>query len=78
MQKIFLSNIFNAVPLHEDRRGILSRQKVKVKEVLSLPNFTDAHKGKKNHQKMGNEQMKCSKNLFCGNKSSVISRLSYW
>lgn len=47
MQKIFLSNIFNAVPLHEDRRGILSRQKVKVKEVLSLPNFTDAHKGKK-------------------------------
>lgn len=47
VQKIFLSNIFNAVLLHENRRGILSRQKVKMKQVLSLPKFTDTQEGKK-------------------------------
>lgn len=80
MQKIFLSNIFNAVLLHENRRGILSRQKVKMKEVLSLPKFTDTHEGKKKKRhKMGNEQMKwmkCLKNHLCGNRSSVISCLT--
>lgn len=49
VQKICL-NIFNAV-LHENRRGILSRQKVKMKQLLSLPKFRDTQEGRK-HQKL--------------------------